>query len=267
MGETVDKMCEITCSRWLSLCAVGISPIGLTRHGVGDRMNLVDTERRRWDDGVEQAAQAGSDASSTSEPEGRVDTTRSGRFPREPADRPETSSRCRRTERKLLTREPMGGPERSRSAENHQVVRRTPPGVRSGSEALDAGRCRVVPQRSVSDGERSSGVRARCRRVSTVDSAQLPGGTSSRGLGRVESHVQGGCSRRRSEPSGSPSWVVVSISEPRGVDWRKLEGYSGLRPFFGCVSGANRGTQSSFSATAFGVTFIFGSYSTLATAC
>lgn len=75
---------------------------------------------------------------------------------------------------------------------------------------------------------------------------------------------KGDCSRRRSEPSGSPSWVVVSISEPRGVDWRKLEGYSGFRPFSGEVS---LDGQSSFRATALGVTFIFGSYSTAAIAC
>ncbi len=157
MGETVDNVCENAKSRWLSAPLLGILSIRLTDSGRGARMRLVDTERRRWDDEAEQTAQAGSDVSSTSGPENRVDTTRSGRVLREPAGRPETSSRCRRTERSILTREAKGGPEISRSAENHQVVGRTPPGVRSGRRALEAGRCRVASRHGGSDGGRLTG--------------------------------------------------------------------------------------------------------------
>ena len=85
-GEAVDKLCELGNRRWLMASILGISSIGLTAGPAHSIMPLVDTERRHWDDGVEQAAQAGSEASSTSGPENRADTTRSGRIPREPAD-------------------------------------------------------------------------------------------------------------------------------------------------------------------------------------
>jgi hypothetical protein len=86
VGEVVDNVCEIDDARWLSASVLGISPIDLTLRSASSIMALVDTERRHWDDGAEQTAQAGSEVPNTSGPENRADTARSGRIPRETVD-------------------------------------------------------------------------------------------------------------------------------------------------------------------------------------
>jgi hypothetical protein len=128
----------------------------------------------------------------------------------------------------------MGGPERSRSAENHQVVGRTPSGVRSGREVFEAGRCRVASQHNGSDGDRGGVKRARYRRVSMVDSVQQSRGTSSRELSRAESHV------RETAPEGEADrrvrragWLCRSRS-PEELTGESRKATRGFVLFLGC---------------------------------